>query len=435
MANEVATAPAPTFQLSIPAPTVVVPDVVPEPAAPATDYMATVVTQPAVRQGLVCYETFLPKEQLPQARAVAKQVYQQMVAQPSLQMTYGHEALDGLNALVNRLLHEVEPTRVPELNKMLGDLNAKMSGIKHKYDVTDPKFRKQYEDSLKGAKGLFHRSIDFIARLKGDVVDIEKQLDSITEQLTKRQYQMTRNVEYYTQLYAENEVAIQGLIQVIAILELVVEVAEEDAKSIVVGDAAQGDRGAEERAKRTDLIDTIKVKIGDLKGRLFVAWATGPQTRMMRKLDIGMAAKLSTLVQSTIPTMKETLLEWRMAMQALENAQMSEAIIATNNQWLTEFYSNAAQIMPTIEQAIQQPVVWPETMHAIADSLNQAADGVLQAFQAGEDRRKEVDAAMMDGARVLQQASGKIDDAILGRITTSAMKPVPEMLALPAGRS
>ncbi len=395
-----------------------------EPSAPVSKGLAKLAENPTTRQGLVC-SNLVKGETLARARREAAEQYKLMLADQSKLMAYGGDSLKALNQLVERLLKEIQPVRIPQLNASLGQLNRQMLAIKGKYDINDPKFQSEYKDFMGGTKRRFHKVRDFLTLMKADIQSIETQLDKMEKDLAGRQHDMTRNVVYYNALYAENEQAIMNLIYTIAVMELIVEQARDDAQRIVAGDASLGDRGEEQKQMRADLISNLEVKITDYKGRLFVAWATSPQTRMMRSLDVGMANKLNQLVAVTIPQMKLVLAQWRMMVQTFENGQVAKAITEMSNQWATEFFEQGAIMMPTIAQAINEPTIWPETMNAIADALSRSAEGVLAAYQAGDDKRKQVDQAMIESGKALADVHRKIDDTVIGRIVGSASAPVP----------
>ncbi len=401
---------------------------------PAETSLAVIAKTSEGRQGLVC-KNLLEGETKRQAEAEAEKIYREMLTDTQVIMYYGTDALKDVNVLVERLLNEVEPTKIPELNGLMKELNVTMLGIKKKYDMSDPKVRKDYEKWTNGAnkvKGFFRRGRTFIEVLRSDFTDIEKQLDRISADLAGSQADMSRNVAFLDTIYTENEKEIAKLIYVIAVMEMIVDVAAKDADSIEVGDANLGDRGQEERQKRADLITSMKAKIGEYKGRLFIAWATAPQTRMMRNLDLGMSAKLGEMVNVTVPTMKSLLVQWRMMVQTQDAGKMSEAVQATANQWTQEFFKAGAETMPAIERAIQAPTFTPETLSVVADSLAQAADGVLREYQEGERKRDELDAAMVAAQQQLANTHRKIDEVVIDQVIEAATTPPQITTSVPA---
>ena len=126
----------------------------PAPAAPVNEGLATYAGNPvAAKQTLSC-RTLLLGPTLVDAQREAAQMYVEMRANDQIFMTYGTQALKGVNDLIDRLLHEVEPARIPELTALMKDLNREMRGIKGKYDPSDPRVLRKYED-WKGGVGRF----------------------------------------------------------------------------------------------------------------------------------------------------------------------------------------------------------------------------------------------------------------------------------------
>lgn len=404
-------------------------DVEPLPVAPVSTGLATIAARPETRQALVCSQMLDPQVRQVVDRMAAK-LYPEMLADQTKVMTYGSDALVELNALVDRLLKEVEPVRIPELNGMMKDLKSNMNAIEGKYPTDDPNFRQEYEDRMNGVKRWFRKAKDYVSMIKVDIQNMEKQLNDLEKDLAGRQFDMTRNVVYYNHLYAENEKGIIKLFRTIAVMEVMTDLAKQQAASIRPDPSNPADRSEEQRQQLADFISTMEVKIGDFKGRLFMAWATAPRTRMMRNLDVGLSNKLSTLVYTTIPMMKMILVEWRMQVVALENAQVVKAVDAMGNEMAARFFESGAEAAVQMAEAINSPMIWPETMRRITTALDQAADGMLNAYQAGQQKRAEVDQAMLETHQVLGNVNRKVDDAVIGRVIATANDAVPAELMM-----
>src|SRR5690606_11014875 len=154
--------------------------------------------------------------------------------------------------------------------------------------------KKRYEEWEDGFfKKLFRRGRNYIQELMADVKSVDSQLDDVARDLATRKQELLRNIGFLDQLYEENEAAVFNLIYVIAVMELIVEIAKEQAAAIPQDAPNSGNANAELKQRYADLILQMNVKIGEYKGRLFVAWSTSPQVRMMRVLNVGMAEKLN----------------------------------------------------------------------------------------------------------------------------------------------
>jgi uncharacterized protein YaaN involved in tellurite resistance len=257
----------------------------------------------------------------------------------------------------------------------------------------------------------FHASTD----------DIIKQIDGLEADLSGRAIQLARNAEFCVQLYNQNEIEIGELIYVIGVMELVLELAQTQAQRIPdyePGDVTQ--KNSELKGKYADLIRALDVKIGEYKSRMFIAWASAPQLRMMRAEDVDMAMKMHTLVQSALPTTKLVLVQWRMMLQGQENAQISEGVQDFTNDMVTKYFQTSAQVMPQIAASVQRQTITPETVNSVVDSLCTMVDGINDAYVNGQHNRQVMDQTMIEAQKQLTNLKGKVDDAVINNIVGTA---------------
>ena len=359
------------------------------------------------------------------AEAEAAKLFDEMLANTQVFMIYGTSALEGVNSLVDRLLNEVEPTKIPELQKLMEDLNDGMRDIRYKYDVSDPKVRDKFEKWKGGIWRFIGKSKSLVEMLMEDVTSIESQLDKIGKRLRDRQYQLQKNVVYYDALYEENEKEILKVIYAIGVMELIRDLAIERARAIPVGDASLGDRGGEEQASLVEFSSNMEAKIAEYKGRLFVAWATSPQVRMMRTLNVGLAMRINELLCVTIPTMRATILEWRLLMQTKDAAEMSKLVQDASNDWLKAYAAAGAAVVPMVAELVQTPTLLPQTVEAMAASILTQSEGIVRAMELGDQRRAELDKSMLAAKDVLDSSSRAITEAVVDRIVKqSEAKPL-----------
>lgn len=397
----------------------------PAPLTPVNQGLATYAVQsPEVTRKTLSCERLLVGDTRLQAEAEASKLFTEMLANSQVFMTYGTKALEGVNTLIDRLLHEVEPTRIPELTALMKDLNREMRSIKNDYDVSNPKIREKYENWKGGFGRFFGKAKTLIDLLMEDVQSIETQIDNVGATLRGKQLTLLRNVTYYDALYEENELEIGKLIYAIGVMELIRDLAAKSADAVEVGDSSLGDRGGEQKAKLAEFANSMEIKIAEYKGRLMVAWATSPQVRMMRTLNVGLAERINELICVTIPTMKATILYWRMLMETHDAAEMSKVVQDASNEWLQAYAGAGAQLVPMIADAVQRPTLTPQTITAMVESVSTQADGIIKAMEAGAERRAELESAMVDAQSILANANKKVSDALIQRVLGAANKPL-----------
>lgn len=406
----------------------------PPPATPMSDGLSQqLVHVPVqeVKRVLTC-SALLQGDTRRTAEAEAARLYAEMLANTQVFMNYGTGALKGVNDLVDRLLHEVEPVKIAEATAIMKNLNRGMRGIRSKYDVSDPKVYQKYAEWKGGIGRFFGNAKTLVELLMEDARSIEDQIDRVAAQLKEKREQMLRNVAYYDELYKENDKEIAKLIYAIGVMELIRDLAVQDVQSIVVGNEQLGDRKGEEKARKAEFVSNMDVKIAEYKGRLFVAWATSPQMRMMRTLNVGVAEKLNEMFNVVIPTMKSTLLQWRLLAETMDAADLAELVAQANNQWLQAFAAAGAAAVPRIADAVQTPSLSIASIEAMADSVAKQADGMVAAIEAGAKRRAELDSAMLKARDVLSGASDRVVDAVVQSIVDNANRPLEIASSVPA---
>jgi len=426
----------PAFQVQFPmvpgaSETISVP---PPPQGQADTFFKQAAATPKTRESFSC-KSLLAGESLEHAQGYARQLYPQMLSNTQIMMDFGKDAVAGMNKLIDTLLREVGPVDIPELTAIMRNLNNEMRKVRGKYDVSDSRVRERLENWGKGINRFFGQTKSLIASLMEDAMSIEQQLDRVKATLVGKEQQILRNVGMYDQLYRANEQEIMNVIRSIAVMELVRDLAQEEAASIIADPNNQADRDKLERKRLlADFIQNMEIKMTEYKNRLFVGWTTSPQVTNMRSLDVGLAQKLDLLMNLTIPVMKGTIVQWRMMIQAQQGAQMERVVAEAANEWLTAYANAGAQAVPLIANAVQTPSLTPQTISAMAASVEQQTQSIIDAYESGKEKRAESDDAIVKAGRVISAATNKLSTKIIEdqQPVVDELVRKAEMLALPA---
>ncbi|NUO58899.1 MAG: hypothetical protein HOV78_19740 [Hamadaea sp.] len=398
-----------------------------EPAVGPADQAITTLVASGEPKQLVCAELLTPAQR-EQAAALAQQLYPQMLADTDKLATFGSGAIDGVNAQVSRIFREVGPVKIPELTAIMHEINDRMREFRHKYDPTDPKLRETFDKFMDAVKGIFRKGRDLVEMLFEEARSVEQQLDRIAGTLVEKQHQLKRNVVLCDELYRANEAAIGQLVGAIAVMELVRDLAVAEARSIVIDPNDVDKRDKEERLSRvTEFVQAIEVRINEYQQRLFVAWSTSPQVRNIRLLNYGLGQRLALLVNLTIPTMKLTIAQWGLLLQANQAAQMQQAVADGANEVLSAYASASGEAVPEIARIIQTPTVRPETILEVAASIDAQAKGIEEAVRFGQQARAEVVTAIVTAQESMSASSQQLSRSVV-ELVTKARKP----LELPA---
>ena len=361
---------------------------------------------------------------------MAEQLYPVLLGSTDQLSTFGSQAIDQVNAQVQRIFREVGPVKIPELTEIMHEINDRMRDFRRKYDPSDPKVRETFDKFMDAVKGVFRKGRDLVEMLFEEARTVEQQLDRIAGTLTEKQQQLRRNVVLCDELYKANEAAIGQLIGVIAVMELVRDLALADARSIVIDPDDVDKRDKEERLSRiTEFIQAIEVRINEYQQRLFVAWSTSPQVRNIRTLHYGLGQRLALLVNLTIPTMKLTIAQWGLLLQA--NQAAADAAGGRRRRQRRALGLRAARrARPCrrLARIIQTPTIRPETIMEVAASLDEQAKGIEEAVRFGQQARAEVVTAIVTAQESMSATSQRLSNTVV-ELVTKARDPI----ALPAG--
>jgi uncharacterized protein YaaN involved in tellurite resistance len=404
-----------------------------EPARGTADSALATIVRSGQPAHLVCVELLTPAQR-DQASAVAAKMYPAMFANTDQLAQFGAQAIDQVNAQVQRIFREVGPVKIPELTAIMHEINDKMRSFRRKYDPTDPKVREFFDKFMDAMKGIFQKGRDFVEMLFEEARTVEQQLDKIAGALTEKQQQLRRNVVLCDELYKANEAAIGQLIGVIAVMELIRDLALADARAIKIDPSDVDKRDKEEKLSNlTEFISALEVRINEYQQRLFVAWSTSPQVRNIRTLHYGLGQRLALLVNLTIPTMKLTIAQWGLLLQANQAAQMQKAVADGANEVLSAYASASGKAVPEIARLIQTPTIRPETIMEVAASIDEQARGIEEAVKFGQQARAEVVTAIVTAQESMSATSQRLSATVVELVAKArqplALPPAPELPA------
>jgi len=376
------------------------------------------VALPGQAPGQFSCLAMLSKAQADQARSAATQLFPKMLNNTDVLAEFGNQAVDAVNMQVNRIFRELGPVEIPELTVIMRQINDQMRDFRSKYDPTIPQVREAFDRFMDSVRGVFRRGRDIVERLFAEARTVEQQLDRIAGQLTEKQHELKRNVVLCDELYKANEKSISQLVGAIAVMEAVRDQAVETMKTIVIDPADPDKRDKEE----------LRNRIAD-----FVAWSTSPQVRNTRSLHYGLGQRLALMVNLTIPTMKLTIAQWGLLLQAQQAAQMQEAVAEGANEVLQAYAQASGRAAGEIARTIQTPTLKPETIIEVATSLDQQAEGMIEALKYGTQARQEVVNALIAAQHSITQSSDRLATTVV-QLVGRAEEPLemPAMPSLPA---
>jgi len=376
--------------------------------------------QTATSTALMTYrakpDLFMAQEHLqaPERQAALQMAEHLDVSNTAALIAVGNAELALLGDVSDQMIKGQRRGDIPEVGQKMAEVVRAMKTLKQHNFQPDAQIRKQMEEGINFFQRMLGKGKTALETLMEQFDTIQQMIDKVVAELSGHDRNMIENILFYDQLYQQNDVNLRQLMIVIAALEYKKEATREELTTLNAQASTTG-RPDPDRDARTrwlaDVISLLDVKIGDLKSRLMLAWAAGPEISILRAADVGLAMKLSTLIYVAIPTWKETAALYAAALRskqasAAANIVMdaTDDLVAMRSQALGEAVHDAAT---TTERAM----ISTEALQKQTDAVIAAMDGLVETRQTGADARRAAAAAITENIAKLHAANNRLSQA------------------------
>lgn len=352
----------------------------------------------------------------------AVEIYQRMSDDTAFLMEYGQDAVDSMNALIDSLFNDINPVEIPEITELMENLTGEMGTLHDKYNVRNPKILKAIERAIEGkGRFLWSKADNHVQGMLYDARDTKGKIDMVHTELMAKKQHMLKNASMYDRLYQMNQIEILKMIRVIATLEQVRELAENDMKAIAADpEVISAGESNEKVGEISDFIRLVDLQINAFKDRLIYGWTTGPDIRRSRHAVVALAHSINSLMKLTVPTMQGTVLKWILLVEAKQAAQLKGIVADAANMWNVAGAEASAKAIPEITRAALAPVITDETIDRIAELANLQTKELLDVYNDVNQQQQASNDAMYRTRLALQKsnielAEVAIDDDLIQR--------------------
>lgn len=376
----------------------------------------------------------LSDKQKQEVKTIAQQQLALFKKERTRLSTFGDNAMVGLNATVTQILQQQGNLQIPDIERITKEMAKAVADFRRKYKDADPRLMEAMEKFVDSIRGLFQAGNRFFRELQIDSQSTVERLDGVAAKLVTNKQQLDRNVFLCDDLYAKNEEGLSNLIGTIAIMEQVEEYLTDEIGVLQSELNATANDNSVDRRKKQEAAETLLEMQSELTtrrtefvSRLFVAWATAPQIRNLRKVSNSLSQRLHLLVTLTIPVMKLTIAQWGMQLQAVEGSRVADLVATANEDALLEFAQSSSEVIPALALAAEKPSVKPETIFALADSVVAQNEGLVHAVKEGQRMRTELESAVTQSVRAINESTTKTQAEIIDLVARAKTSPSVEL--------
>lgn len=399
-----------------------------------TDKTTEIIETTTTTTGQLAFLEKLTPEQQTAIKAKAPALVDTFVTDQNALLDFGATAVEGVNVTVNHILNEQKKLEIPQVDELLLNANRELNGFIAKYKDTKPAELEEKENFF---TKWFRQGKNSLQDFYFDSKTIEERLDSMAVTVIKQEDTLARNIVSAEKLIEDNTKSIENLVGVIAFIEATQEEAAHRAvdlqNQVATLDSTTPDYQVKSNAlaRMTEVVNTLEQQHTEYVSRLYVAWATTPQMRNLVKVSSDMRQKLGMLRRNTIPTMKLSIAQLGMLQQSVKSGATADAIIKANNAALELLAETSKEAIPALEHSAQSPTVAVTSVTALAESLVEQNNGIINAIENGRKQRAQLESAIIKSAETINNSVKLRDEKIVQALLNEGISMQREVASSP----
>ena len=317
------------------------------------------------------------------------------LADPSLTVTYGTEAMQGISRFADDLLSRVQAKDSGELGESLTNLMLKVKDVNVSEVMGSPGFLQ----SLPLVGSLFSSAKRTVAKFN----TLSEQIEIIVDKLDEAMIGLLRDIETLEMLYEHNA-------RFHAELTAYIEAGKrklEEARTVELprlkaqADASGDLMEAQQVRDLSEQINRFERRLHDLQLSRTITVQTAPQIRIIQSNNRTLAEKIQTSILATIPIWKSQMV-LALSLHGQKNAAaLQKTVSDTTNDMLRSNAELLEQAAVDTAREVERSVVDIETLREVHEKLIGTIEETLRIEQEGRERRAGNGTLRFLGVRIL----------------------------------
>lgn len=303
------------------------------------------------------------------------------LADPSLTVTYGTEAMQGISRFADDLLSRVQAKDSGELGESLTNLMLKVKDVNVSEVMGSPGFLQ----SLLLVGSLFSSAKRTVAKFN----TLSEQIEIIVDKLDEAMIGLLRDIETLEMLYEHNA-------RFHAELTAYIEAGKrklEEARTVELprlkaqADASGDLMEAQQVRDLSEQINRFERRLHDLQLSRTITVQTAPQIRIIQSNNRTLAERIQTSILATIPIWKSQMV-LALSLHGQKNAAaLQKTVSDTTNDMLRSNAELLEQAAVDTAREVERSVVDIETLREVHEKLIGTIEETLRIAQEGRERR------------------------------------------------
>jgi uncharacterized protein YaaN involved in tellurite resistance len=339
-------------------------------------------------------EARLSPEEMQQVEDFVKQID---ITNSQAIMNYGVGTQQKIADFSQKALDNVRAKDLGETGDMITKLVVQLKNI----DI---------DEENKGFLSFFRKKKNDLTALKSKYSRIESNVDSIKNELEKRQITLMKDTALLDKMYEMNLNYFKELtMYILAGQKKLVEVRTTELPALQQKAAETGlPEDAQAAKDLAQMCERFEKKLYDLELTRTVAIQTSPQIRMVQASDTMMAEKIQSTIVNTIPLWKNQMVIAMGVEHAAQAAKAQQEVTEMTNELLKHNAEKLHQATVDTARESERGIVDVETLQHTNEELIKTLDEVLAIQQEGREKRA---AAEIELTNIENQLKAKLLEA------------------------
>ncbi|WP_029323565.1 toxic anion resistance protein [Butyrivibrio sp. AE3004] len=362
------------------------------PADEGTGAAAAAVQEAPQAEQVQPKETQLTEEEMKQVDAFVQQID---ITNSQGVMNYGAGTQKKMADFSEKAIDNVRTKDMGEVGNMIAGLVTELKNF-------------EVDEDEKGIMSFFKKSTNKVTALKARYTNVEKNVETISNELERHQVQLMKDVATLDNMYKLN-------LNYYKELSMYIIAGKKKLEQVRANELVEAQKKAEQSGLPEDaqaakdlasLCDRFEKKIYDLELTRTIAMQTGPQIRMVQSADTAMAEKIQSTIVNTIPLWKNQMV---IAIGIEHSAQAAKAEREVNDMTNALLRKNADMLKVASVEAAKESergIVDMETLKHTNETLISTLDEVMKIQTEGKEKRKNAEAE-------LEQIEGQLREKLL----------------------
>lgn len=310
-------------------------------------------------------------------------------------LQYGASAQKKISDFSDTALKSVRTKDLGETGKLLSDL------------VTELKENAPEAEKKGFFSSLFDKGNDRIEKIRINYDKASRNVDKVSEELTKHQIVLLKDIALLDQLYERNATNTKELtMYILAGRKKLKEVRENELPALV---AKAKESGRPEDAQAANDLDQACIrfekKLYDLELTRQISIQMAPQIRLVQNNDTQMVEKIESTLKNTIPLWKNQIVLALGISHSKQAMEAQRAVTDMTNDLLKKNADTLHQATVDTAKESERGIVDIETLQHTNEQLISTLDEVVQIQKEGHEKRE---AAEKELTRIENQLTNKL---------------------------